>query len=277
MTTSDVPRAFDSTLFPPNSSTFPSPIDTEDRLNSPQDGPIVELPSTFVESSQSQFEHDLTASHAEMMDARRTALLWGKEEDPSSVPSSSPPRPAESQDYDANDEYSQSQDVPSQPSTFAPSQLYGSPSRSSSQSGSYQGMSYPRTPSQLRHFTDMFRNRDEFGNELPEKPVENGGGTTRSRSMSPSPSSRKKPRLEDLRADTSRTDNPSPYDFLPTSQRSPRHDSDSLEGTSGSPPASQSLVDGYNDGSSSSQELPSAMRDFLAMFDGSQPSQLAFL
>ncbi|KAI0676998.1 hypothetical protein C8Q78DRAFT_59323 [Trametes maxima] len=288
-TISDIPRVPAAALS--HDSFFPlSMTDSEDRHSPSQDGFTGEFPSpTFVESSQSQYEHDLTASHAEMIDARRTALLWGKEAEPASIPSSSPPRPVESQDYYANDEYSQSQDTCSQPSTFGSSQPPASSSRISSQSGTYDEMSYPQTPSQLRHFTDMFLNRDEFGNELPQSGAEGGGSTTRPRSVSPSPTSRKKPRLEDPRGESSLTFSPqqrispSPSHAHPGHglrvhhrERSSGHGDDMLGELSTSHPTSQSFMDELED-DSSSQELPSAMQDFLAMFDGSQPSQVAHL
>ncbi|KAI0363561.1 hypothetical protein BV20DRAFT_1039869 [Pilatotrama ljubarskyi] len=224
-----------------------------------------------VESSQSQSEHDLTASMAESLGARQSALSWGKRHNPVQTPSS-PLRPAESQDYDAQDEYSQSQDAYSQASTFT------SPSRSPSSSqytdASYSSSlePYPITPSQVRRFKDMFKGRDEFGNELPlASPLKcsdraQSRSASRSPSPSPSPSSR---RGSSPSSTPRRRGAPLSYSYAERPPRSSLRDADEDDRLEGAPETPQGIP---QDATQESQ-LPTPVRHFLDMFDESHPSR----
>lgn len=189
----------------------------------------------FVESSQSQTGHELSTVWAEAIGSRQAALdrysysLFALQRDltglfrpagVADIPSSSPPRPAASQDYDAQDEYSQSQECYSQASTFGHSQHPSSPFQAASQftdaSNSSSYTPYPETPPQFRDFLGMFENRDEFGNELPPPP------DRLSRPPSPSPSTGQRARLHDHNA----TSPPSHTYGPPSSQRSELEDAE---------------------------------------------------
>lgn len=189
------------------------------------------------------------------------------------IPSSSPPRPAASQDYDAQDEYSQSEEGYSQASTFGHSQHPSSPFQAASQftdaSNSSSYTPYPETPPQFRDFLGMFENRDEFGNELPPPP------DRLSRPPSPSPSTGQRARLHDRNA----TSPPSHTYGPPSSRRSELEDAEPdlldeiLDSQFGN---SQSHLEDSDYGSSSLPEVyPTPVRDFLDMFEESQQSQAA--
>ncbi|KAI9001324.1 hypothetical protein BD414DRAFT_29983 [Trametes punicea] len=189
-----------SPLRPDRSSLSPLVSDAGDSPDPLEEGALASgLPSPeVIESSQSQYEHEISPFWAETIAARQAALSWGTQDQVGRVtPLSSPRRPAESQDYDANDEYSQSQGTYSPPSTFATSQPRTSPLHASSQSTNSSGSDrvepYPVTPSQFRRFVDMFNNRDEFGNELA---LDEEESDVPERSASPSPSSRRRARPE---------------------------------------------------------------------------------
>ena len=144
-----------------------------------------------VESSQSQFETEITAAWAETLAVRQESLRWwvqlvtvslslGPHALPNhrsrkqslSLPSSSPPRAIESQDYDAQSEWSSSIDKVSQSLTMdprtsplvlpsRPPSIKSSGSHEDSDSASYS------LPSQIRRFLETFEGRDEGGNVLP--------------------------------------------------------------------------------------------------------------
>ncbi|KAI0356505.1 hypothetical protein OH77DRAFT_1401123 [Trametes cingulata] len=232
----------------------------------------------IVESSQSQSEHDITALMAETLSARQSTLSWygGKHDLPDHTPSS-PPRPAESQDYDANDEYSQSQSQSqSQASTFS------SPTRPSASSQYTQytdslGSSldpYPITPSQVRRFKDMFEGRDEYGNELaqasPGGRSQGGRARSESRSPSPSPSARRVARRDGSSPSSTPRGRaagaPLSYSYAERPSRSRMLDEDVLEGTEDEP--SQPL--GNSQVPVEESQFPTPVRHFLDMFDGSQ-------
>ncbi|KAI1789036.1 hypothetical protein LXA43DRAFT_601610 [Ganoderma leucocontextum] len=141
----------------------------------------------IVESSQSQIETEITATWADILAARRETLRWSKKSN-SSLPSSSPPRAVETQDYDAQSEWSSSIDEVSQSLTMDPrTSPLQPPSQlpSAESSGSYEdseSMSYSVLPSQVRRFLETFEGRDENGNELSR---DAGAGVAQSRSSSP--------------------------------------------------------------------------------------------
>ncbi|KAL7282212.1 hypothetical protein ACG7TL_003681 [Trametes sanguinea] len=110
--------------------------------------------------------------------------------------------------YDANDEFSQSQDAQSQPSTFTPSDPITSPfhtpsrRRSQESAESYPVEPYLRTPSQLRAFVHMFDERDDTGNVLLSTTDD---GEADSPAASPSPSSRRMTRPDQSEATPERS------------------------------------------------------------------------
>ncbi|KAH9894397.1 hypothetical protein C8Q73DRAFT_790942 [Cubamyces lactineus] len=216
------------------------------------------LPShEIVESSQSQYEHEISSQWADVIGSRKAALSEScdpREGDIDTIPSS-PARPVRSQDYDANDEYSQSQDACSQSSTFGSSDPHTSPLRPVSpytdSTSSYNPTPFPITPSQVRRFVNMFDGRDESGNELPDI-----GEGERSRSVSPSPASRRTPR----------------HGEVPSPPRSPMLEAGSLRtGTPARVTRStrmQDILDREDSElSSASQDYPTPVRGFLRIFE----------
>ncbi|KAL1946600.1 hypothetical protein VTO73DRAFT_14704 [Trametes versicolor] len=210
-----------------------------------------------------------------MLGTRQAALSGAKQSDPIDLPPSSPPQPAQSQDYDAQDEYSQSQDAYSQPSTFASPDPRTSPLRVCSQytdaSSSSSLPPYAQTPSQFREFLTMFDNRDEFGNELPVADGGVGHTAGRSRSVSPSPASRQIARLDGPSRESS------PASHTHGSPHSGQHDledsQDILDIVMESSQSQSYTGDSdYSSASSFPHELPSPVRSFLGMFPESQPS-----
>ncbi|CDO74629.1 hypothetical protein BN946_scf184325.g16 [Trametes cinnabarina] len=243
------------------------------------------LPSPqVVESSQSQFENDISSAWAETISARHAALTWSNEGEEAGTPSS-PNRPVDSQGYDANDEYSQFQDTSSQPSTSTPSELIKSPFRTPSRRrGKEPAESYPvepylRTPSQLRDFVQMFDKRDELGNPLSSG-EEESEAHSRPVSPSPSPSTR--------RAAPSGHGQGMPGTILRTKRRM-RHASPPSSYAERPPrsrrrgseedldPSQQCAEDFHpdsiSDSSSSVWAIPTPAREFLDMYDESQDSQ----
>ncbi|KAI0332451.1 hypothetical protein GY45DRAFT_1299022 [Cubamyces sp. BRFM 1775] len=224
----------------------PDPLETEFKAGLPR--------HEVVESSQSQYENEISSEWADVMAARKANLSGPRYEDDKDMVPSSPTRPIRSQDYDANDEYSQSQDACSEPSTFGPSGPHTSPLRPVSQytdsTDSYNPTPYPITPSQVRRFVNMFENRDESGNELPGFEEDD-----RSRSVSPSPTSRRTPRNR-------ATSSPRSYTLEDTSLRAGIR-------------AGATRETGRHDGpdrndpdlSSSSQDYPMPVQDLLRIFE----------
>ncbi|KAI0824655.1 hypothetical protein BC628DRAFT_1410783 [Trametes gibbosa] len=262
----DVCRTPDSPLQRCRSPVSPSLLDSEAERDT-----VVSPPSPdFVESSQSQSEHELSASWAEVIGLRRAALMrYGQSVNLYDYSPSSPSRPAESQDYDAHDEYSQSQGSYSQASTFAHSELHSSPLCGASQftdaSSSSSLTPYSEVPSQFLDFLSMFENRDEFGNELLA-PVEG-----LSRSAFAPPITREQTRSDEC----SRASPPSHAYGSPSS---PRRDlEDAAPGSSDEVMEesqlgeSQDYAEDSDYGSSDIPDVyPTPVRDFLAMFEESQ-------
>ena len=234
-----------------------------------------------VESSQSQFETEITAAWAETIAARREALRWcvsplllrplspaahalpysRPRKSSSSLPSSSPPRPVETQDYDAQSEWSPSIDEVSQSLTkdprtsplVPPSQL---PSAESSGSyGDSDSTSYSVLPSQVRRFLETFEGRDEDGNELPR---DAGIGPTQSRSSSPT-QGRGRPPCRHVRK-------PSP------ALSDSRHQTvfDAVTASPLAIPQDYVSDDGSSYGSSLPSTMPTPLRNFLEMFPDTQ-------
>ncbi|TFK92938.1 hypothetical protein K466DRAFT_658858 [Polyporus arcularius HHB13444] len=201
-----------------------------------------------VESSQ-QLEAEMDATWAGTVAARQAALGWSKEADGGTRPRtpSPSPRKTESQDYDAQDEFS-SQEDDSQPSSDIHASPLRMPSQMTQSSASYDSQSTASTPPQVRHFRDMFKGRDEHGNELSSQ-----RGTASRRPLSPVPS----PGDED------------------------GYVHDPLDDISVSPPLipEQHSSDGsssYGSSFSETQTQPTPVRDFMAMFDSQRdedPSQ----
>ncbi len=184
------------------------------------------------------------------------------------LPPSSPPRPTESQDYDAQDEYSQSQDANSQPSTFASPDPRTSPLHVASQYTDASSSSlppYPQTPTQFREFLSMFDGRDEFGNELPVADGAVGHTAGRSRSVSPLPASRQTARLDGPSSESSPASHAhgSPH----PEQGDVEDGQDMLDVVMESSQSQSYTVDSdYSSASSFPHEVPSAVRNFVGMF-----------
>nr|VWO94742.1 C2H2-type domain-containing protein [Ganoderma boninense] len=212
----------------------------------------------IVESSQSQFETEITAAWAEILATRREALRRPKEN--GSGLSSSPPRVVQTQDYDAESEWSPSIDEVSQSLTMdlrtspleAPSQL---PSAGSS--GSYAGSdseSYFALPSQMRRFLETFEGRDEDGNELPH---DVGARPARPRSSSPRHHGEHEPHQRGRH----------PSLLSSETQR------ETWDAITASPPAipKEDFADGESSyGSSLPSTMPTPLRNFLEMFPDTQ-------
>ncbi|EJF62854.1 hypothetical protein DICSQDRAFT_179560 [Dichomitus squalens LYAD-421 SS1] len=197
-------------------------------------------PGELIESSQSQFEVEITPAWAERIATRRAELCGSKQEQQaggSSLSPSSPPRAAETQDYDAESEYSSSVDEVSQ--------------------SSVSGQSGPRssTPSQYRRFCEMFEGRDDDGNELPR---EETASARRSRSASPT--------WDRGRDACERACSP-----LPSSSPSARSDRHIPREEATASPQAECAVDGESSyGSSYSETTPTAFREYWEMFSDSQ-------
>ncbi|KAI9066387.1 hypothetical protein FKP32DRAFT_1565877 [Trametes sanguinea] len=268
----DVYKTPDSPLQADGSPLSPLVPLAKDGLDPLEEGDLAAgLPSLeVVESSQSQFENEISPTWAETLSARQAALSWcASKPDEENSASSSPKRSIESQGYDANDEYSQSQDAQSQPSTFTPSAPITSPFHTPSRrrdpdaAESYPVEPYLRTPSQLRDFVHMFDERDDTGNSLTSI---RDDGEADSPPASPSPSSRRMARAgqdEDLTPPCSYAERP---------PRSRRRGSEEELGPS------QNSADEFDPDFSSrssppSLVLPTPAREFLEMYDESQESQ----
>ncbi|KAI0722207.1 hypothetical protein C8T65DRAFT_134921 [Cerioporus squamosus] len=201
-----------------------------------------------IESSQ-QMETEMDAAWGETVAARHAAIGWSKEGDghaPARTPSPSP-RTTESQDYDAQDEFSSQEDT-SQPSFDIRTSPLRVPSQMTESSASYDSQSVTITPPQVRRFRDMFKGRDEYGNELPS-PSQQASDSRRSLSPISYPANGYVPdRLDDISV------SPPP---IP--------EQDSSDGS-------------YSYGSSLSETQPTPVRNFMAMFDSQrngEPCQVA--
>ncbi|OSC98678.1 hypothetical protein PYCCODRAFT_1470824 [Trametes coccinea BRFM310] len=243
------------------------------------------LPSReVVESSQSQYENEISSAWAETLSARQAALSWDRNGEESSAPSS-PKRSNESQGYDANDEFSQSQDAQSQPSTFTPSDPITSPfhtpsrRRSQESAESYPVEPYLRTPSQLRAFVHMFDERDDTGNVLLSTTDD---GEADSPAASPSPSSRRMTRPDQSEATPERSrgtkrplrDLTPPCSYAERPPRSRRRGSEEDLDPS-QRRADDSDPDLSSGSSSPSLVFPTPVREFFEMYDESQESQVS--
>ncbi|KAI0771987.1 hypothetical protein BD413DRAFT_475139 [Trametes elegans] len=229
----------------------------------------------FVESSQSQTEHEITSPAVNAMKARHEILMQSGRDHVLDISSSSPPRPTESQDYDANDEHSESQDS-SHSFSFdsLPPRLSPGPVSQYTQSSASYG-SYSETPSEVRAFVDMFKGRDEFGNELPAF----AGNSGRSCSVSPSPTSQ---RLEGSSSEkglqhTRSSSTSVSHSYARRSSEPTSHDSlqavDAQDDAEGSQlDVSPSQEEDHPLDSSAIQVLPTPVRDFFAMFEESPSS-----
>ncbi|KAM5534894.1 hypothetical protein V8D89_011449 [Ganoderma adspersum] len=232
-------------------------------------GPEGPITHEIVQSSQSQFETEITAAWAETLAVRREALRWPKKTSPSlpSSSSSSPPRAVETQDYDAESEWSPSIDEVSQSLTMDPRTSPLQPASqlpSAGPSSSYVGshsVSHSVLPSQMHQFLETFEGRDDNGNELPR---DVGVGPVRSCPSSP-------------RYDRGRSPRQRRREMSLVSSESQRERWDAITASPPAIPRDYVSDGGSSYGSSFPSTMPTPLRNFLEMFPDTQtqvePSQ----